>query len=251
MTEFVLPTHGVQVGQGDERYQGANKRRTLLCLLAFVSPFVVGLWNSRQATVDQRNYPEQVPTLVEDEVQPPGYEHNPREGRNLVEPIFHEPLACNSDLASALCEPLSTWAGDVIPCGKCYTVDTTDGSLLEYPNGLRIEGKLYFPETANVVIKAKYVFVLGLLKIVPPASGNLVKFHLYQEDNVTFTASDPMAKCAGGCNVGSKVIAVLGGKLRFVGLVLLQAENLLEKTHHCLTCAKPLSFLRSSRYTGV
>ena len=213
MTEFVLPTHGVHVGQGGEGYQGTNKRRTLVCLLALVSPFLVGLWNFRQPTADQRDSSENVATIIEDDVQPHGYERTPSNDRKLMdEEVFHVPLACNVNLASALCKPLSDLAGDVIPCGECYTVDTTNGSVLDYPNGLRIEGKLYFPETANVVIKAKYVFVLGLLKIVPPASGNLVKFHLYQEEDVTFTESDPMAECAGGCNLGSKVIAVLGGK---------------------------------------
>jgi hypothetical protein len=126
---------------------------------------------------------------------------------------LHEPLDCNANLTSAICLPLSQLGGNnIVACGECYEVDTTDGSVIEYAGGLTIKGKLTFPATANVTIRAKYVFVLGVLKIVPPAAGNQVKFSMYQEEEVTYTAPSMDDECGMGCGLGSKVIAVLGGK---------------------------------------
>lgn len=81
------------------------------------------------------------------------------------------------------------------------------------PDGLKIEGKLFIPSTANLIVRTSYVFVLGFLDIDVPDLGNQVKFSLFGDEPVTFTADSIMAKCGGdGCDMGSKVIAVLGGK---------------------------------------
>ena len=63
-----------------------------------------------------------------------------------------------------------------------------------------------------MVLRTKFVFVLGILKINPPSSGSSVKLSLYQDGEVSYTASNSSALCGEGCNLGSKVIAVLGGK---------------------------------------
>lgn len=137
----------------------------------------------------------------------------------MTEHSLHQPIPGNENIDSAPCAPLSQLQGNVIPVGECYKVDTQDGSILEYAQGLTIKGKLFFPSSANVVIRAKFVFVLGVLKIDPPSAGNQVKFSLYQEDEVYFKADMEDDPCGSGegCNMGSKVIAVLGGKLDIQG----------------------------------
>ena len=113
----------------------------------------------------------------------------------------------------------------VIECGTCVHVDIFDGELLDLPNGLRIEGKLYFPIEASLTISTIYVMVLGILKIDYPQVGNEVKFHLYNEivNGVAvdqYFIADPnkqdpnTSRCLGnGCKIGKKAIAVVGGEL--------------------------------------
>jgi hypothetical protein len=134
---------------------------------------------------------------------------------------MHMPLACNANLTSQTCASLSTLSvtpGEttVIPCGQCFEVDVHDGSTWELPDGLRVEGKIFIPSSANFILHTTFVFVLGLLKIDPPMSGNQVKISLYGEEEVTYTASMAEMECHMGCNMSSKVIAVLGKLGRLV-----------------------------------
>jgi hypothetical protein len=150
--------------------------------------------------------------------------------RSLMEDhAMHMPLACNVNLTAQACASLSTLSvtspGEtaVIPCGRCFEVDIQDGSTWELPDGLRVEGKLFIPSSANFILNTTFVFVLGLLKIDPPMSGNQVKISLYGEEQVTHTASMAGMECHMGCNMGSKVIAVLG-KLGRVVLYMLEVK---------------------------
>ncbi|CAB9513184.1 G8 domain-containing protein DDB [Seminavis robusta] len=132
-----------------------------------------------------------------------------------------ESLACNADLENKPCTPLSNSlsADGIIPCGTCYEVDATGGEVLDFPNGLVVKGKLFFPSSSNVTIRSKFIFVRGILKIVPPSSGNQIKFSLYQEEQVSFVNEDSTGVCGSGngCSLGSKVIAVVGGQLDIQG----------------------------------
>jgi hypothetical protein len=128
---------------------------------------------------------------------------------------MHMPLSCNANLTTQPCDKLTSWPDAdgqtfVVPCGECFEVDIQDGSTWELPHGLRIEGKLYIPANTNFILRTTFVFVLGLLKIDPPNTGNKVKFQLYGKDEVTYYANMSGMKCDTGCNMGSKAIAVLG-----------------------------------------
>jgi len=142
------------------------------------------------------------------------------------------PLPCNEEVAfdctttSLSSLPVPTDGSPlVIECGTCVHVDISDGELLDFPNGLRIEGKLYIPSEASLTISTIYVMVLGILKIDYPVVGNEVKFHLYNEivNGVAadqYFIADPnkqdpkTTRCLGdGCKIGKKAIAVVGGQL--------------------------------------
>jgi len=140
---------------------------------------------------------------------------------STVQWLNHRSLSCNDNIEVQSCanNKLSDLLDNanvgsdtlVIPCGVCIEVDTTDGSILELPEGLRIDGKLYFPSSSNIVIRTTFIFVMGVLKIDTPTASNQVKFSLYGEDEVYIVPGDDSS------NVGSKVIAVHGGKLDIVG----------------------------------
>ena len=139
-------------------------------------------------------------------------------------PEYLYPLPCNEGVSfdctttplSSL--PVPTSGPLVIECGTCVYVDIADDQELNLDNGLRIEGKLYFPPEASLTISTIYVMVLGILKMDTPLVGNQVKFHLKGEENQDFVASDKQdpartGRCiGGGCNIGKKAIAVVGGK---------------------------------------
>ena len=139
-------------------------------------------------------------------------------------PDYLYPLPCNEGIEALPCStPLSSLAVPtdgsplVIECGTCVYVDTTDGSQLDLPNGLRIEGKLYFPPESSTTIRTIFVMVLGILKMDNPLVGNEIRFSLYGEDDIFFTADpekqSPMTSaCENGCKIGKKAIAVVGGK---------------------------------------
>lgn len=136
------------------------------------------------------------------------------------------PLACNSgiDFNTLPCTSLSSLlpaAGNLqIPCGTCVQVDITDGRTVELPGGLLISGMLHFPPSANVHIRTTSVLVEGTLKIETPTLGNQVKFSLFGVDNVMYTSAEAGSKCKGGCNLGLKPIAVVGGTLRYFNSIV-------------------------------
>lgn len=111
----------------------------------------------------------------------------------------------------------------VIPCGECIAVDYDDHLEITLPNGLSIEGKLQFPSTASITLRTKFVWVAGILEIETPDIGNQIKFSLYGDELHTYTVINPDSTlCSsssekGGCNMGSKVIAVVGGRLDIKG----------------------------------
>jgi len=139
-------------------------------------------------------------------------------------PEYLYPLPCNEGVSfDCTTTPLSSLSVPasgplVIECGTCVYVDITDGQQFNLDNGLRIEGKLYFPPEASVTISTIYVMVLGILKMDNPLVGNQVKFHLKGEVDQYFVASDKQdpartSKCMGiGCKIGKKAIAVVGGE---------------------------------------
>lgn len=143
------------------------------------------------------------------------------EGRLLSGPtMFHAPLSCNPDnFDSVPCQTLdmSVLGQDsnetfVVPCGSCYELNIQDGSTVVFPHGIRIEGKLFLPSEANVTLSTTFVFVFGLLKIATPEAGRKVNIHLFGEEKQHFFANSTTALCGSGCELGSKVVAVLGGK---------------------------------------
>jgi len=142
--------------------------------------------------------------------------------------MFHVPLSCNEGVENKDCTTSFSSLVDnnnannllVIPCGECIIVDIKDGSVIDLPNGLSIEGKLYFPKTSSVTLKTKFVWVAGLLEIETPDVGKQIKFSLYGDEKQTFTAinpDSPLCSSGSGCNMGSKVIAVVGGRLDIKG----------------------------------
>ena len=141
-------------------------------------------------------------------------------------PDLHSPLPCNDestmDCSTTPLSSLVLTAGQplTIPCGACVYIDTTDDSTLVFPDGIRIEGKLYSPPTASVTLRTTFVLVLGIWEMDEPNSGQ-VKVSLFGEDDVSFVQHpqqpNPNAcnATSGGCNIGKKVIAVAGGKAFF------------------------------------
>jgi len=153
-------------------------------------------------------------------VQPLDYE------RKLGNHDFHQPLSCNIGLEQVSCTSFKEFFDRtnkdgtlVIPCGECLKVDYEDGTELQLPHGLSINGKLYFDSNANITLRTKFVWVVGLLEIETPDTGKQVKFSLYGDELQNYTAVNPdsMICSNAGCNLGSKVIAVVGGKLDIKG----------------------------------
>ena len=93
--------------------------------------------------------------------------------RKLNNQAFHTPLACNEGVENEPCFSFKSLIENsnkddtlvVVPCGQCFEVDYEDGSEIVLPNGLSINGKLYFPSTASVTLRTKFVWVAGLLKV--------------------------------------------------------------------------------------
>lgn len=109
----------------------------------------------------------------------------------------------------------------MIECGTCAIVDVTDGSTLEFPSGLNVEGMLYFPSSAKVTLELDHMFVQGTLKMDAPLVGNSVTFFMTGTDDRSLyphaensEACDPVS----GCSMGKRAIAVAGGTLDISGL---------------------------------
>eukprot|EP00526_Cylindrotheca_closterium_P003088 CAMPEP_0113602820 /NCGR_PEP_ID=MMETSP0017_2-20120614/955_1 /TAXON_ID=2856 /ORGANISM="Cylindrotheca closterium" /LENGTH=1570 /DNA_ID=CAMNT_0000511183 /DNA_START=2723 /DNA_END=7435 /DNA_ORIENTATION=+ /assembly_acc=CAM_ASM_000147 len=150
--------------------------------------------------------------------------------RKLGNCNLHGSLPCNEDLESAPCSSFSSLVSSVastteqlvIPCGECFEVDITDGSVLDRAGGILLEGKLYFPPTSNVTIRTKFIWVVGLLKMDTPNEGNKVTFKMYGDELQVYENAIRNETCGvdsegGTCTMGSKVIAVMGGRLDIAG----------------------------------
>jgi len=150
-------------------------------------------------------------------------------GRSMT--LSLSPLDCNDgkmedcNSSAVTISSLMALADDeeevVIPCGTCLTVDYEDGSTVTFSKGLNIQGKFYFPSTANVEIYTSHVFVMGILEMDPPVDQNIVKFRLFgTETKFLFPVNNNEGACGiSGCNVGKKPFVVAGGQLKIRGLV--------------------------------
>jgi len=141
---------------------------------------------------------------------------------------------------TAACQPWSTWyptivlSGSlplVIPCGVCVSIDAKDGSTINVPNGIDIQGKLDIPATSKVKIATPFIIVQGELVVVS-SSPVISPLNKNVEFNFTGTSDAITAyfkphtansgKCAGGttgdkCSPGKKGIIVAGGSLNLDG----------------------------------
>ena len=142
-----------------------------------------------------------------------------RELATWTAPEFHEPLPCNNVQFDCTLQPLSSLSVTtgqplVIPCGQCYYIDEMTHGVLEYPDGVLVQGKLYSPPTANAIIRTTHVVVEGILEMEEPYDGNEVVFRLYGSSDVVFTphSQQPNGQaCTSGCSIGAKPIVVAGG----------------------------------------
>eukprot|EP01063_Lacrimia_lanifica_P040461 TRINITY_DN9171_c0_g1_i1.p1 TRINITY_DN9171_c0_g1~~TRINITY_DN9171_c0_g1_i1.p1 ORF type:complete len:1511 (+),score=550.46 TRINITY_DN9171_c0_g1_i1:43-4575(+) len=136
------------------------------------------------------------------------------------------PLPCNADVGMAACTPWSARGFDlsatvVVPCGECVVVDVAGEVVLQ--GGLNVEGRLVFPAgRAALTVTTPYIIVQGELVVeeladatIPSPAGAELKVRLVGTDGVTLTTHPLQAygKCAAGCSVGKKPIAVAGGRL--------------------------------------
>lgn len=92
--------------------------------------------------------------------------------RKLMKDVYHKPLPCNDGLEEISCgsfkgfvENSNKQATLVIPCGECFEVDYTNGTEIDLLHGLSIEGRLFFPKTANVTLRTTFVWVVGILDV--------------------------------------------------------------------------------------
>ena len=154
------------------------------------------------------------------------------------------PLACNANIDSEECVAFSSIFSDsnpaslTIPCGKCVVMDYTDGSTITVPGGLNVIGRLYFPPTANVILRTPAVFVQGVWSMDTPAEGNSVKVSLYGSEETTLHPHGSCCASDGDVNdvygyecscmapepLGKKPFAVVGGKF-YQAMVLLIAQR--------------------------
>lgn len=136
------------------------------------------------------------------------------------------PLACNAGLGSAPCNSWTSMFSNspshmneiVIPCGQCVRMDYA--GQLTLSRGLDIQGKLVFPDGANVSLRAPYVRVQGELHMFSskvPNGQEDVKFTIdgVDETVTSFVPADSNQGACGGfaCKAGKKPIVIAGGKL--------------------------------------
>jgi len=148
------------------------------------------------------------------------------------------PLPCNAALTTADCTTTlssilsSSPSSPLIPCGTCAVADL-NGSTLSAPNGLDIEGMLYFPPSASGILEAAHIIVQGVLKIDPPAPTSIFQSQGRTNGQVKILLNGPdsdvhmtphvhnAAACmmsGGSCNVGKRPIVVAGGRLDIRGV---------------------------------
>jgi len=149
------------------------------------------------------------------------------------------PLPCNDGLTIANCDDtitlssilLSSPSSPIIPCGTCAIADLTNGKTFSAPNGLDIQGMLYFPPYASGILEAAHIIVQGVLKIDPPApiddaqgrTNGQVKILLNGPDSDVYMKphTHNAAACDmndGMCNIGKRPIVVAGGRLDIRGV---------------------------------
>jgi G8 domain len=108
----------------------------------------------------------------------------------------------------------------VIPCGECVEFDLPIVSLF---GGIDIHGKLLIDDRQDRVIQTTFIAVQGELEIsaVGPVDGE-PRIHIIMigEQNQTFMPINENSDACGGraCTIGSKAIAVAGGKLNIHGI---------------------------------
>ena len=153
--------------------------------------------------------------------------------RKLQHTNHFKESACNSDISTATCTPIQTFLNTTqtlptddevkIPCGVCVTMDITDNSILHFPHGLNIVGKLHIPQDSSFELYTKYLLVQGHLVMdspsqgqttIPRADGAKVKVILEGNENVNFIPDeDGDNSMMGQTSIGIKPFAVAGGKL--------------------------------------
>ena len=149
--------------------------------------------------------------------------------RKLATAVF-KPLTCN-----AVYSACTTWTESrseyttpsgwvLIPCGKCVTMDITDGRMATIAGGLQIQGKLVVPTTARVTLAMTTLIVEGELQITSTdviTGTPKVTFHI--QDSATIPSFTPHLQninaCGGSsCQLGKQAIVVAGGKLTIQGM---------------------------------
>lgn len=179
--------------------------------------------------------------MTDDEIDAALLERDTSYSRKLMvghDKSFKE-SACNSLVESVACLSFDDFMSDKnpfnseikIPCGTCVTLDKFDGSLIEFPNGFNVVGKLHIPNTASVTIQTKYLLVQGVLRVDPPPAGSTlprsggekVTIQLLGTDSVSFVPdgdTDNTMACGmhedmspKACTIGIKPFAVAGGML--------------------------------------
>jgi hypothetical protein len=148
--------------------------------------------------------------------------------QSLINVSFAQ-LSCNDPMQSP-CDTYSAVGASytsngrlTIPCGKCVTMDITDNSTLTFSGGMRIIGKLNFPNEAIVIIRTTSLIVEGELSMTSTdaiTGSPKVKFIMTGTAAVTFTPSAPNSMVCGtsGCNIGPKAVVIAGGKLNIRGI---------------------------------
>jgi hypothetical protein len=102
-------------------------------------------------------------------------------------------------------------------------MDINDNSTLTFSGGMRIIGKLIFPNEALVTIRTTSLIVEGELSMTSTdavTGSPKVKFIMTGTAAVTFTPTAPNSTACGtsGCNIGPKAIVVAGGQLNIKGI---------------------------------
>ena len=140
------------------------------------------------------------------------------------------PLECNENIDDVICEQWSSMDFDLgfmvdIPCGTCVTFDLPEGSFVELPSGLNVEGKLVFPPNTKATIETPFIFVQGVLEassdqIISTENIDGLNFVMTgTEDHPFFPHSQNSVSCDNAfCNVGKKPVIVAGGRLDIQGV---------------------------------
>mmetsp|Transcript_21119 Transcript_21119/g.30171 ORF Transcript_21119/g.30171 Transcript_21119/m.30171 type:complete len:1744 (+) Transcript_21119:152-5383(+) len=200
-----------------------------LALVLAPRPGLAFFYRSRESTVAAADSILVTPETITNVVYTNEKEQQQHRDLQTLGNASFVPLSCNSPMQSP-CDSFSSVGASyttsgllTIPCGKCVTMDITDNRTLTFTGGMRIIGKLDFPNSAVVMIKTPSVIIEGELSIISTdvVTGTpKIKFILTGSSPVTFTPSSPNSLLCGssGCNVGPKAIVVAGGKLDVKGI---------------------------------